>query len=71
MDNVNVVIPWYKSKVVLAGLIQTAIGILGILAELLAKATITPDAVVLAVSGCLVAIFRIWFSPNTVSQSVQ
>jgi Na+-translocating ferredoxin:NAD+ oxidoreductase RnfG subunit len=67
----NTVIPWYKSKVVWAGVVQTLIGILGILAELLAKATITPDAVVLAVSGALVVIFRIWFSPNVVTQSAQ
>jgi len=54
--------PWYKSKLVLVGILQTVIGSLSLLADLLGKAQITPQDATLLSVGILTVILRIWFT---------
>jgi hypothetical protein len=54
--------PWYKSKLVLVGILQTVIGSLSLLADLLGKSQITPQDATLLSVGILTVILRIWFT---------
>ncbi len=53
---------WYESKIVWVSIIQTAIGILALLAEYLRAGDYSPVALTLLVSGVLTCILRIWFT---------
>lgn len=54
--------PWYKSKLVLVGILQTVIGSLSLVADLLGKAQITPQDATLLSVGILTVVLRIWFT---------
>lgn len=59
---------WYKSKTVWLGVITTLIGVLGLVSDLLGKATITPQDVVLLFSGVLGVILRVWFTTAPIAR---
>ncbi len=54
--------PWYKSKLVLVGILQTVIGALTLVADLLGKSQITAQDATLLSVGILTVILRIWFT---------
>jgi len=54
--------PWYQSKLFWLGIIQTAIGILGIVADFLGAGDFTAQAVALLVMGALTVVLRVWFT---------
>jgi hypothetical protein len=54
--------PWYQSKIVLVGILQTVIGSLSLVADLLGKSQITPQDATLLSVGILTVVLRIWFT---------
>lgn len=59
---------WYQSKIVWMGVLQTLIGMLGLLAEFLKESEFSPMSVVVLVSGFLTVILRIWFTETVISK---
>ncbi len=59
---------WYKSKLIWMGVIQTLIGALQLLGDMLAKAQVTPADVALFCSGVLVVVMRIWFTAEPINR---
>ena len=53
---------WYESKLVWLGVIQTLIGILGLVATFLEAGNFTAPAVVMLVIGALTVVLRVWFT---------
>ena len=60
--------PWYKSKTLWAGVITSLIGVLSLIAELVSKATVTPQDVVLMFSGALVIALRVFFTDSAIQR---
>ena len=58
--------PWYKSKLVLIGILQTVIGALSLVADLLGKSQITAQDITLLSVGILTVILRIWFTDQPI-----
>lgn len=57
---------WYQSKLVWLGVIQSLIGILGLVATFLDAGDFTPASIVVLVSGALTIILRIWFTDTPI-----
>jgi hypothetical protein len=58
---------WYESKLVWLGVIQTVIGILGLLATFLEVGDFAAPAVVALVIGALTVVLRIWFTDTAIA----
>ncbi len=59
--------PFYLSKLVWLGIIQTVLGALAVVSEFLQSGKpIDPLGIILIVSGILTAVLRIWFTDTPV-----
>jgi len=58
---------WYQSKLVWLGILQTLIGSLGLVAELLQKAVIQPFDLVFLFSGILTIVIRVFFTNQPIA----
>jgi len=58
--------PWYQSKLVWLGVLECAIGILGLVAAYLQNGSFTPADFVLLVSGALTVVLRVFFTDTAV-----
>ncbi len=58
---------WYTSKTVWLGVVVTLIGALPLVADLVAKTTISPQDVILTGVGVLTVILRVWFTDTAVA----
>lgn len=59
--------PWYTSKLVWLGIINTLIGVLALLGEFFTRnAAITPIAITELVSGILLVVLRVWFTDKPI-----
>jgi len=58
---------WFQSKLVWLGILQTVIGVLGIVADFLGAGNYTPQAVTILVMGALTVGLRIWFTDTPIS----
>lgn len=59
--------PWYRSKLVWLGVIQTLIGCLALLADFLGAGSYTPQAVTILVMGALTVALRVWFTDTAIA----
>jgi len=53
---------WYESKLVWLGVLQTLIGILGLVADFLDVGNFTAAGIVVLFSGVLTIVLRVWFT---------
>lgn len=60
--------PFYMSKIVWMGIIQTLIGILTMTSEFLNKGSFQPVDMTLLVTGFLTIIMRIWFTDTIIQK---
>jgi len=60
--------PWYLSKLVWLGVIVTLQGFVPLVIDLFNKVAVTPSDFVLAFSGALVVIVRVWFTDVNVAK---
>jgi hypothetical protein len=58
----GIMVKWYESKTVWMGIITTAIGALGLLAEYLSKGDFSASAATLLGVGVLNIVLRVWFT---------
>ena len=58
---------WYESKLVWLGVIQTVIGVLGLLATFLEVGDFAAPAVGALVIGALTVVLRIWFTDTPIA----
>ena len=58
--------PWYQSKLVWLGIIQTLIGIAGLLADFFGAGNFTAQAITLLVMGALTVVMRVWFTDTEI-----
>ena len=58
---------WYQSKMVWLGIITTLIGALSLVSDLLNKPTVSPQDIILLLSGILGIVLRVWFTTQPVS----
>ena len=59
---------WYQSKIVWLGIIQTLIGALGLVSDLLGKGTISSQDITLLSIGILNVILRVWFTTEPIGR---
>lgn len=57
---------WYESKLVWLGILQSIIGILGLVATFLEVGDFTPAAIVVLFSGALTIVLRVWFTDTSI-----
>ena len=57
---------WYQSKLIWLGIIQTLIGILGLVADFLNASNFTSADFVVLVSGALTVVLRYWFTDTPI-----
>lgn len=61
--------PWYKSYLVWLGILITIQGALPVIMELANKQAITTSDILVAVSGIVVVIRRVWFTTASIEGS--
>ena len=59
--------PFWKSKIVWLGIIQTVIGALGVAQDYMAKGVIGPNEIILIATGILTVVLRVWFTSTTLT----
>lgn len=59
--------PWYTSKLVGIGVIQTLIGALELVAEYVNKGDFSSQALIILVTGILTVVLRIWYTNTTIA----
>ena len=57
---------WYASKLVWLGVIETVIGIHGLVATFLGAGSYTPESIVVLVMGALTVALRVWFTDTPI-----
>lgn len=61
--------PWYQSKIVWLGVIQTLLGALDVVKDALSKGSdLTPLDFSLIASGVLTVIMRVWFTDTAIEK---
>jgi len=57
---------WYESKLVWLGILQTVIGVLGLVSDFLGVSNFTPQAITILVMGALTVVLRVWFTDRRI-----
>jgi len=57
---------WFESKLVGIGILQSVIGIAGLLATFFAAGTFSAESFMLLLAGIATVIMRVWFTESTI-----
>jgi len=60
----------WQSKLFWLGILQSLIGILGLVADFLEVGNFSEAALVVLISGCLTVILRVWFTDQPIKEIV-
>lgn len=59
--------PWYKSKLVWLGIVQTLVGVATLLSDWLGAGDYSPASIASLVGGILTVVLRVWFTDTVIA----
>lgn len=59
--------PWYESKLVWLGIVQTLIGVATLLSDWLGAGDYSPASITNLVAGILTVVLRVWFTDTVIA----